>query len=102
MRKIARVDANQAEIVRALRDVGYTVQSLAQLGGGVPDLLVAGINRRTGEAGLWLMEVKDGRRPPSERRLTPDEAAWHASWGGPVAVVESVYDALAVVGAAFG
>lgn len=98
MRRAARVDDNQAEIVGALRDVGYSVQSLAALGKGVPDLLVGGIDRRTGQEANWIMEVKDGSKPPSDRRLTPDEAAWHERWAGPVAVVETVEDALRLVG----
>jgi hypothetical protein len=93
MRRAARVDENHAEIVQALRRVGCTVQSLADIGRGCPDLLVA----RQGQ--LWLMEVKDGRKPPSARTLTPDEARWHAGWHGPVFVVESVDAALSVIGA---
>ena len=43
-------------------------------------------------------EVKDGSKPPCKRKLTPDEEAFHASWRGHVAVVESVEDALKIVG----
>lgn len=46
------------------------------------------------------MEVKDGSKPPSARKLTPDEARWHAQWKGPVFVVNNVSEALAAVGAA--
>lgn len=92
MRKRAAVDSNQSDIVDALRRVGCSVTSLAQLGGGVPDLLVGrhGIN--------YALEVKDGSKPPSRRRLTPDEAEWHAAWKGQIAVVENVNDALRAVG----
>ena len=46
MRRRPRVDANQAEIVAALRAAHCSVQSLASLGDGAPDLLVghAGAN----------------------------------------------------------
>lgn len=93
MRRAARVDDNQAAIVDALRRAGCSVRSLASLGKGCPDLLVgrAGVN--------YLLEVKDGSKPPCKRRLTPDEEAFHAAWRGPVAVVESVEDALKSVGA---
>ena len=83
MRRAARTDTNQTAIVAYLRANGCTVQSLAATGKGCPDLLVG-----------WrcvnvLLEVKDGDRPPSERRLTPDQKAWHLSWRGQVAVVDS-------------
>lgn len=88
--RAARVDANHADVVAALRAVGASVQSLAVCGGGVPDLLV-GLRGRT-----YLIEVKDGSKPPSARRLTPDEEAWHREWrGAPVAVVKNVDEALA-------
>ena len=83
------MDANQAEIVAALRSIGAFVQPLHQVGGGVPDLLV-GIGGRT-----LLIEVKDGNKPPSARELTPDQEDWHAGWrGGPVYVVTDVGDAI--------
>lgn len=91
MRRAARVDANQQEIVQALRMVGATVQHLHTLGRGVPDLLVA----RHG--GMWLMELKDGNAPPSKRKLTADEIRWINEWEGPVYVVESVDEAIAIV-----
>ncbi len=91
MRKRAKVDANHVAITTALRRVGATVQSLANVGGGCPDLLVAKAGK------VYLLEVKDGTRKPCERKLTPDEARWHATWAAPVYVVESVEQALAVV-----
>ena len=91
MRLKAKVDANQKQIVSALRDAGCSVQSLAATGRGVPDLLVgiAGKN--------LLMEVKDGDKPPSARKLTPDEKAWHEAWTGQIAVVNSINEALELV-----
>lgn len=92
MRRAARVDDNQREIVEALRRAGCSVWSLAGVGKGFPDLAV-------GFRGCNLfLEVKDGSKPPCKRRLTPDEEAFHTSWRGHVAVVESVEDALRIVG----
>lgn len=92
MRRAAKVDRNQAEIVEALRADGCSVQSLAAIGDGCPDLAV-GKNRVT-----YFMEVKDGSKPPSARRLTEDQLRWHGAWrGGPVAVVCDVESALRVV-----
>jgi hypothetical protein len=92
MRQRARVDGNHAEIVATLRRAGCSVQSLAMIGAGAPDLLIgiAGAN--------YLVEVKDGRRPPSKRLLTPAEVAWHGAWRGQVAVVATIAEALAVIG----
>lgn len=92
MRRAAKVDTNQAGIVQALKSVGCSVQTLAAVGDGVPDLLV-------GRAGTnYLLEVKDGTRPPSEQRLTPAQQEFHSAWRGRVAVVNSVAGALWAVG----
>lgn len=93
MRRAANIDTNQPEITAALRDVGATVQPLHMVGKGCPDLLV-GYRQAT-----FLIEVKDGKKPPSRRRLTPDEVAWHENWRGHVAVVETTDDALRAIGA---
>lgn len=89
VRRAARVDDNQGQIVDALRKAGATVQSLAGMGDGVPDLLV-GFRCQT-----LLMEVKDGRKAPCEQRLTMFQANWHREWrGGPVSIVTDVDGAL--------
>ena len=88
MRRAAKIDANQPMIVMALRAAGATVQTLAAVGGGVPDLLVGYHGRNL------LLEVKDECKPPSKRRLTPDQAVWHATWAGTTYVVKSEQEAL--------
>lgn len=88
-----RLDANQNEIVKALRKAGCSVQSLAGVGSGCVDLLVG----RCGEN--YLIEVKDGTKSPSQRRLTDDEEQWHFSWHGTVTIVTSEDEALRAVGA---
>jgi hypothetical protein len=89
-----RIDDNQHSIVAALRAHGAFVQSLANIGMGCPDLLV-------GWRGRWLLvEVKDGSRTPSGRRLTPAEAKWHDVAGSHrlrVHVVTSVDEAIEVL-----
>ena len=88
MRYAARVDANQTQIVSALRAAGATVQSLSAVGQGCPDLLVGyqGTN--------ILMEIKDGKKSPSDRKLTSDQIVWHSEWNGVVFLVTSVNEAL--------
>lgn len=100
MRHAAKVDTNQPEIVRALRKVGCSVQSLSAVGRGCPDLLVG----RAGAA--YLLEVKDdghrrNRDPHAseiEQQLTPMQLDWHRTWRGHVAVVHSAEEALKAVG----
>ena len=91
--RAARVDQNHDQVVTALRAAGATVQSLAGVGKGVPDLLV-GYKGQT-----MLMEVKDGFKSPSKRLLTEDQLRWHGSWkGGALAVVDSPDAALRMIG----
>ena len=92
MRKHGKTDANQREIVAALRQAGAFVQSVADVGNGCPDLIVAYHGR------VFLLECKDGAG-----KLTADEAAWIAECerigGVAVHIVRSSEDALRVIGA---
>ena len=91
MRKFGRVDANQSDIVAALRAIGVSVQPIHQIGDGCPDLL-CGFRRKN-----YVLEVKDGAKPQSAQALTEDEANWHIGWEGDVHIVRSVEEAIAVV-----
>jgi hypothetical protein len=92
----AKVDANQSVIVKALRNVGAFVQPLHTVGKGCPDLLV-------GYRGKWhVLEIKDGDKPPSQRKLTEDEKEWHEkalAMRLPVFIAENIEDALVAIGA---
>lgn len=93
MRRAAKVDANQREVVAALRAAGASVQLLHAVGEGCPDLLV-------GYKGLnMLLEVKDGSKPPSAQKLTPQQEEWHRDWRGHRVVVNSPEAALTAIGA---
>ena len=92
--KHGRLDDNHLEIVQALRDAKCGVLSLADLGSGVPDILVWSWAYRC----LMLQEIKDGAKSPSRRQLTPDESRWHEAWPGPVQIVYSIDDALRAAG----
>ncbi len=89
MRRAARIDVNQPDIVDALRKAGATVQPLHTVGKGCPDLLVGwrGLN--------LLIEVKNGKLSQSRRKLTPDETRWCGEWKG---IVHIVTDAAQAVG----
>jgi hypothetical protein len=89
--RAAKVDENQKEIVKALRHMGCSIQHLHSVGKGCPDLLVGykGFN--------ILIEVKDGSKPPSSQKLTPDQVIWHRDWRGAVEVANSPEQAILVV-----
>ncbi len=90
-RTAARVDANQAAIVSALRQVGAYVLFTFQLKNCF-DLLV-GYRGRT-----FLMEVKDPAQPASKRQLTAGEAKFKSEWrGSPYHVVHTVEEAIAII-----
>ena len=86
-----RIDANQNDIVVALRACGAVVRVVTQ-GDGIPDLLV-------GYRGYTLLlEVKDGSKPPSARTLTEAEQKFFDDWkGGMLALVNSADEALDIL-----
>lgn len=86
MRRKARVDANQGEVVAGFRCAGATVQSLAPVGDGCPDLLIGFRGRN------YLVEVKDGSKPPSARGLTRDQMEWVEGWRGQWALAKDLAD----------
>lgn len=93
MRRAAKVDRNQGQIVEALRKVGASVAITSALGSGFPDVVAGYRGTNT------LIEIKDGFTPPSKRKLTPAEKSWHDAWRGQVCVVETVEEALRAIGA---
>ena len=94
MRRAARVDDNQSEIVATFRRLGASVAILSGVGQGVPDILIGYRGRDA------LVEIKDGAKPPSKRRLTKDEAEFHQKWTGrPVEIVETVEQAVSLIAA---
>jgi hypothetical protein len=85
MRRAARRDGNEPEIVRALEDIGVRVRRVSA--GGVPDLLCW-----TRAEGYRVLEVKT-----ETGRLTPAQRVFREQ-GFPVLVVRSVEDALRAYG----
>lgn len=91
MRYAARVDANQAEIVAALRKAGASVWFI-----GLPVDLLVGFQGKT-----MLMEVKTltGKRKPRAADHTPLQVTFMAEWrGGAVSTVTDVDGALRALG----
>ena len=86
MRRNARVDRNHPEVVEAFRKLGASVLSLAPLGRGIPDLLVA-IGGVT-----WLIEIKSKKGKENDLQLE-----WAESWKGMRAVVRDTQGVETVV-----
>ena len=78
-----RVDNNQVQIVKALRDMGCTVEHLHAVGKGCPDIVIGFKGKNL------LLEIKDG----DKKVLTPDQANWHKLWKGQVNVVTTIDEA---------
>jgi len=88
MSYIKKVDKNQKDVVKALRDYGAMVFLLHTVGGGIPDLMVCYADQTI------LMEVKDG----ADKKLTPQQITLFAKWtGGPLHRVNSVQEAIEVL-----
>jgi len=86
-----RTDANQAEIVAALRKAGCTVCDLHEVGRGCPDILVLFRGR------LTLLEIKTekGRLTPAEVKFINE---WREDARGPIYVVRDVSAAFRAIG----
>jgi len=85
MRRAARVDSNQLEIVAALRSVGASVFVI-----GLPVDLLVGYKGHT-----FLVEIKDGPK----KRLTALQEAFFAKWaGGTLVRVDGPEAALRMIG----
>ena len=70
LRRAAKRDLNESEIVDAFKALGWSVQKMSAR--GCPDLLVAKGKR------VALVEVKGAKG-----KLTPDQVKWRAQWTGP-------------------
>jgi hypothetical protein len=87
VRRAARVDANQGEIVKALRQIGCTVTPLHRVGQGVSDLLVSFRQR-------WVvLECK----AKSKDDLTPDQVKWIGLQRAPVFIATSPLEAVTLL-----
>lgn len=86
-----KIDTNQPELVKQMRELGLSVFITSMVGNGFVDAVVGHqkIN--------YLMEIKDPNQPPSKRRLTPDEQQFFDTWKGQVDKVETIDDVLRVV-----
>jgi hypothetical protein len=90
MRRAARRDNGEHDIIKAMRSEGAFVKVINDE--GTFDLL-CWYNGRT-----LLLEIKNGSKPPSARRLTPAEQKFHDEWPGDnLYIANSVEEALALL-----
>lgn len=92
MRRRAKSDGNQAEIVKQLRRIpNLSVVVTSRVGQGYPDIVVGfqGVN--------FMMEIKDPKQSPSQRKLTNDEEHFQRNWRGQYAVVTTIEDCVSVI-----
>lgn len=81
-----RTDANHSDIRDAFRKLGCTVLDMSGIGKGAPDACI-------GYGGLsMLVEIKDGAKPPSGRKLTAAQVKFWETWTGGVRLVKSLED----------
>ena len=85
-RVAARVDQNHRAVVKALREAGASVTSLAGVGKGCPDCVV-GIPTGPDSGETHLAEIKNGFVVPSRRTLTPDQVDFIDQWKGSAVVI---------------
>lgn len=93
MRRAARIDGNQIEIVKSLREEGLSVALTHVVGYGFPDIVVGGPMpcSHCGQPILQnlLVEIKDPAQPVYAQALTVQEAAFHRQWLGMIIVADS-------------
>ena len=93
MRRAAKVDANHSSVAYAFERLGCSVRSLAAVGSGMPDMVVGIAGRNL------LIEVKDGAKSASRRKLTPEQQAFKDSWRGSILYVTDAKDVPTIVNA---
>ena len=86
-RRAAKKDANHNEVADAFISLGYSVLDVSQLKKCCD--IIAGKGKRT-----IAVEIKDGAKPPSARKLSEGELDFKRSWRGEWALVESVNDVI--------
>lgn len=88
---IKKADKNQPELFKQVRKLGFSIVSVHEVGKGCPDAIIGARGRN------YLIEIKDPLKPPSARKLTPDELRFHSEWKGQVSVVETIDDVLKLI-----
>ncbi|WP_372857659.1 hypothetical protein [Pseudoalteromonas sp.] len=90
-RRAAKVDDNQKEVVALFRKLGWTVLIISQLK-NCCDIIISKNGRTV------AIEIKDGSKPPSQRKLSDGEIKFRDSWQGEYALIETQSDVIELNG----
>jgi len=86
-RRAARTDKNQEAIVKGLRQMGAEVWFIKE----PCDLLIRYRDQ------FFIVEIKDGSKPPSQRKLTPQQVEFFATPCSRQAVCTNLDEAIALL-----
>ena len=86
-RRAAKVDDNQADVVKLFRKLGWTVLIISQLK-NCCDIIISKSGRTV------AVEIKDGKKPPSQRKLSDGEIKFRDNWQGEYALIETQEDVI--------
>ena len=86
-RRAAKVDDNQKEIVAAFRKLGWYVLIISQLK-NCCDIIVSKDGRTI------AVEIKDGKKTPSQQKLSEGELKFEREWQGEYRLIKSIDDVL--------
>lgn len=91
MRYVHGLDANHKAIKGRFLSLCPAVFDTSGMGNGFPDLVV-----KTALGRVYLIEIKDGAKVKSARKLKPAQAAMQLAWGATYQVVETEEQAIAL------
>jgi hypothetical protein len=118
MRRAAKVDANQPELVELWRGAYLSVQHIHTIGSGCPDVILGApgltiVSRQLDPAIIDFVLKKMGLtqyaihercnllveiKASDKAALTPDEEQWHRLWVGQKCIVHNEAEARRIVG----
>lgn len=90
-RRAAKVDDNQKEVVALFRKLGWTVLIISQLK-NCCDIIISKNGRTV------AVEIKDGAKQPSQRKLSDGEIKFRDNWQGEYALIETQEDVIILNG----
>ena len=76
--------------------MGVSVWITASIGKGAGDV-VLGVTCHDGRRLNLIVEIKDGAKPPSAQKLTPDEQEFHLNWKGQICVIKNELEAIVLI-----
>ena len=87
MKQAARTDANHKEISKIFESLGWSVLDIHQIP-NCADIIVGKLMHNV------VIEIKDGSKPPSKRKLTPGEIKFKDRWRGDYRIVTCLQDVI--------